>query len=248
MGYDGTSHSHLVVAPTTTGRLSEMFSGSRAGAQQYIRQRVRNGQPTHFCYVVSNTFRAVDNLKRRVGVNPRGAHPGQDYGGDEEDEFGWGGEDDERGRRTSLRNPPVITTVRLIDKTGYKGGEWFVDPDDSKLLAKIHTDASKARAEEPDMDWHLETRGTHKGWHRWEPHMKPNPRRRYRRNPQTDCKICGGPLMELGSLGRRKHYRCRNCGIDFSKMGRAPRRKRSVYDSRKTKKNSRRRKYGRRRR
>jgi hypothetical protein len=33
---------------------------------------------------------------------------------------------------------------------------------------------------------------------------------------QNTCSECGGPLMELGSLGSRTHYRCRNCGMDFS--------------------------------
>jgi tRNA(Ile2) C34 agmatinyltransferase TiaS len=30
------------------------------------------------------------------------------------------------------------------------------------------------------------------------------------------CSICGGPALELGSLGCVKHYRCRNCGMQFS--------------------------------
>lgn len=30
------------------------------------------------------------------------------------------------------------------------------------------------------------------------------------------CRLCGGILMLLGSLGKRKHYRCRNCGMDWS--------------------------------
>lgn len=34
-----------------------------------------------------------------------------------------------------------------------------------------------------------------------------------------DCSQCGGPLVPLGSLGKRKHYRCRNCGMDSSKEG-----------------------------
>lgn len=33
----------------------------------------------------------------------------------------------------------------------------------------------------------------------------------------AECPICGGPGMPLGRLGRRMHYRCRNCGMDFSK-------------------------------
>ena len=30
------------------------------------------------------------------------------------------------------------------------------------------------------------------------------------------CPTCGGPGMPLGQLGRRTHFRCRNCGMDFS--------------------------------
>jgi tRNA(Ile2) C34 agmatinyltransferase TiaS len=32
----------------------------------------------------------------------------------------------------------------------------------------------------------------------------------------VECSICGGPALELGSLGCVKHYRCRNCGMQFS--------------------------------
>jgi len=31
------------------------------------------------------------------------------------------------------------------------------------------------------------------------------------------CTICGGVLIFLGRLGRREHYRCRDCGIDQSR-------------------------------
>lgn len=36
--------------------------------------------------------------------------------------------------------------------------------------------------------------------------------------PAPSCPVCadGGYAIELGSLGRRIHYRCRNCGVDFS--------------------------------
>jgi hypothetical protein len=30
------------------------------------------------------------------------------------------------------------------------------------------------------------------------------------------CKVCGGPLMFLGKLGKRLWFRCRNCGLEFS--------------------------------
>ncbi|MCL1861906.1 MAG: hypothetical protein FWG52_10335 [Proteobacteria bacterium] len=26
------------------------------------------------------------------------------------------------------------------------------------------------------------------------------------------CHACGGPLLELGTLGGTRHFRCRNCG------------------------------------
>lgn len=31
------------------------------------------------------------------------------------------------------------------------------------------------------------------------------------------CPTCGGELNELGTLGRRKHFRCRNCGMESSR-------------------------------
>lgn len=33
-------------------------------------------------------------------------------------------------------------------------------------------------------------------------------------NPQ--CPACGGPGVSIGQLGSRHHFRCRNCGLDFS--------------------------------
>ena len=30
------------------------------------------------------------------------------------------------------------------------------------------------------------------------------------------CPACGGPVTLLGTLGKRKHFRCRNCGLDSS--------------------------------
>ena len=34
-------------------------------------------------------------------------------------------------------------------------------------------------------------------------------------NPE--CPVCAGPGVPLGTLGRLSHFRCRNCGIDFSR-------------------------------
>ena len=33
------------------------------------------------------------------------------------------------------------------------------------------------------------------------------------------CPACGGDGVTLGNLGAREHYRCRQCGIDFSTGG-----------------------------
>lgn len=30
------------------------------------------------------------------------------------------------------------------------------------------------------------------------------------------CLVCAGPLVALGTLGRRSHFRCRDCGMDQS--------------------------------
>jgi tRNA(Ile2) C34 agmatinyltransferase TiaS len=40
--------------------------------------------------------------------------------------------------------------------------------------------------------------------------------------------MCGGEGSFLGALGRTKHFRCRDCGMDFSKTPK--RRKRRVDD------------------
>jgi len=31
-----------------------------------------------------------------------------------------------------------------------------------------------------------------------------------------ECPMCGGEGTELGGLGFRMHYRCRDCGMDYS--------------------------------
>lgn len=37
------------------------------------------------------------------------------------------------------------------------------------------------------------------------------------------CKLCGGVLELLGALGWLKHYRCRHCGMMFTRKARRPR-------------------------
>jgi hypothetical protein len=36
--------------------------------------------------------------------------------------------------------------------------------------------------------------------------------------PYSACKMCGGPLMYLGTLRSLDHFRCRNCGLDQSEV------------------------------
>lgn len=36
-------------------------------------------------------------------------------------------------------------------------------------------------------------------------------------NPDHECPLCGGPPTLLGALGHRLHYRCRNCGMSWSR-------------------------------
>ncbi len=75
--------------------------------------------------------------------------------------------------RRKRRNPkPIITTMRLTNKYHENGGEWYLDYDDKKMMARIKKDLADAQREEPNWDWHLETRGTISTWHR----MKDNPR------------------------------------------------------------------------
>ena len=33
-----------------------------------------------------------------------------------------------------------------------------------------------------------------------------------------DCVLCEGPLISLGTLGNREHFRCRNCGGECSAL------------------------------
>jgi hypothetical protein len=61
-------NTHHVVAPTTTGRISIMKTGTRSQCLTYIRGRVRQNQPTHFCYVIGTSQRAWEMFKRRMSL------------------------------------------------------------------------------------------------------------------------------------------------------------------------------------
>ncbi len=112
------------------------------------------------------------------------------------------------------RNPtPGFTTIRLRSKYGDNGGEYCIDPSDLKGMERVRKDLKSAQDEEPNFGWHLETRGTHNGWHKWKENSSSNP---------PTCKLCGGPKMVLGSLGWTRHFRCRDCGAESSQKVRRP--------------------------
>ena len=45
------------------------------------------------------------------------------------------------------------------------------------------------------------------------------------------CPACSGPGVELGILGPTIHYRCRDCGIDFSHTPRSRKKKGNSDDN-----------------
>ncbi len=100
------------------------------------------------------------------------------------------------------KNPPHITTVRLMNKFHESGGEYYMDPDDTKMLARIKKDLADARREEPNFGWHLETRGTHATWHRWVG-MNPSKKSRYRHSRQRKFRTI--KIDRLGILTRKKY-------------------------------------------
>ena len=123
--------------------------------------------------------------------------------------------------RHRRKNPPHLTTVRLMNKFHESGGEYYMDPDDAKMLARIKKDLADARREEPKFGWHLETRGTHATWHRWEGmnpyskksryrHSRLKSKSRYDKRSFRTIKIGKhGKLLRVGCpKGRWKRGRC----------------------------------------
>ena len=56
--------------------------------------------------------------------------------------------------------------VKLVDDLGRDGGRWRVQPDNTSLIVYINRELKAYRAEEPTANWHLQTCGTHIGYHR----------------------------------------------------------------------------------
>jgi len=65
---------------------------------------------------------------------------------------------------------PIRTSQGALIRTEVLG-EWFVRPEEwpnSGKMPYIRQQLVNAQAEEPGLDWHLETRGTDVSWHRQE--------------------------------------------------------------------------------
>lgn len=58
--------------------------------------------------------------------------------------------------------------VKLIDQYRRDGGRWYVKPNDARMLDYVKQQLAEHQTAEPSVDWHLETRGIGRGWHRWE--------------------------------------------------------------------------------
>ena len=62
----------------------------------------------------------------------------------------------------------ITDNVRFVDSDGSVDSSWHVEPGNMKRaewsIALLHD----YQREEPEREWHLETRGTVAGWHRWE--------------------------------------------------------------------------------
>lgn len=60
-----------------------------------------------------------------------------------------------------------ITTLGLRNRLHEDGGAWIT----ATVTAYHYKMLRECREAEPHADWHLETRGTSTGWHRYEPPM-----------------------------------------------------------------------------
>ena len=56
--------------------------------------------------------------------------------------------------------------VKLVNMFGEDGGRWIVRPENRAMVAYINSELKSYQAEEPAVDWHLQTCGTVVGYHR----------------------------------------------------------------------------------
>jgi hypothetical protein len=63
---------------------------------------------------------------------------------------------------------PAFMTLRIVSHRPFEvAGSWYASPSDQSKIAYAEKLIQEYRAAEPDRDWQLETRGTHKDWHRF---------------------------------------------------------------------------------
>jgi hypothetical protein len=60
---------HLVIARNMGDNLCVLFDGTRYDCEKYIKTRIRNNQPTHFCHIIKNTHRSLKRLKNKLGIS-----------------------------------------------------------------------------------------------------------------------------------------------------------------------------------
>ena len=60
-----------------------------------------------------------------------------------------------------------VPNVRIRGNGAEVAGSWIVEPGNKAKLDRIKKELAEIQAEEPNMNWHLETRGTHADWHPW---------------------------------------------------------------------------------
>ncbi len=58
-------------------------------------------------------------------------------------------------------------TIRIVNSLREVDSQYYCDPGDEQQLARVRFELAYLQNEEPNSGWHLETRGTSAGWHRW---------------------------------------------------------------------------------
>jgi len=64
----------------------------------------------------------------------------------------------------------ITDNVRLVDSDGRVDSSWSIDPGGNNRDAQVKRAfalLAEYQTEEPEAGWHLQTRGTIEGWHRW---------------------------------------------------------------------------------
>ena len=73
-----------------------------------------------------------------------------------------------RGHSYPAPVPGMTDNVRLVDSDGNVDSSWTVRPGDSSRVEWSWNLLADYRRAEPEVGWHLETRGEITQWHDWE--------------------------------------------------------------------------------